>query len=85
MTIFDSLPSKFVWVRVSISTGARVEEKFGVNFEKPFVPELVLVKNIGGDYLGCNSACKIFDSFSTGKLAYVNEAVDKHTQASHHR
>jgi hypothetical protein len=64
MAIFNSLPSDFVWVGMSVLPSSGVEQELLVYSEEAFIPEQVFVEYVGGDNLGGNSPCEVFDSFS---------------------
>jgi hypothetical protein len=70
MVILNSLASEFVWISMSVLPSTSIEQEFLVHSEEAFVPEQVFVEYVGGDNLGGNSTCEVFDSFSVEASVY---------------
>lgn len=48
---------------IGIQTRTAAKKEIFVDFHKLFPPEPILVKDVAGQYIGCNATCQIFDSF----------------------
>jgi hypothetical protein len=51
--------------RTPKDTGSTSKEKVFVDFHEFFLPEVVLIKDVGAEDLGCDPSSKVFETLSS--------------------